>query len=493
MEQLLEINALTLDPELQPRLNLDQATVDEYTDILKDADRIDPWPFPPVQVIQEKDTGKNWLWDGFHRVQAAQNADVFRIPATVMIGDRDLALWRSVSANKTHGLRRTQADKRRAVETALSKFPQRSDRELAQHCGVSHPTVSKIRQELESTGKFTSQPIRTGADGRAINTANIGAKPRAESVDCPHCNQAIYITQDTRPGGAIICDSCKHRFADYDALMRAVEARANQTANPNWRYIFGSPENCYICGSPADYHNNGWRDQPGADFHLCSSCYGRHNRAVTGFTDADKLQKVLENLEDQWVEQQTAAPKCADCGAHGKFSTYGTDRRLCYECWLKSPEFKAAATRPVPAAPPPASTFASNASSLSSQEPSASNLPLSSQERGPGGEVHTDRLEIQDLKDRLTEALTPLYLQGDLRAWRALVYLSAQSSAKETVLAMQPEELCRGVARTVANLIAGPPDPAAWHGEVSTWLAQFDLAELMPARWKEMPVSKVES
>lgn len=49
-----------------------------------------------------------------------------------------------------------------------------SDRQIAEHCGVSHATVIKIRAELESTGQIDQSPTRTGRDGRTINVANIG-------------------------------------------------------------------------------------------------------------------------------------------------------------------------------------------------------------------------------------------------------------------------------------------------------------------------------
>jgi hypothetical protein len=82
----------------------------------------------------------------------------------------------SVGANAHHGLRRTNADKRRAVEMLLRDEEWRgwSDREIARRCAVTHPFVGKIRDEL-SLVTITSE-IRHGADGRTINTANIGKR-----------------------------------------------------------------------------------------------------------------------------------------------------------------------------------------------------------------------------------------------------------------------------------------------------------------------------
>jgi hypothetical protein len=65
------------------------------------------------------------------------------------------------------------ADKRKAVEYAL-RHPsgaKLSDWQIAEHVGVNHSTVSRIRKELESTVEMQQSPSRTGRDGRTINTA----------------------------------------------------------------------------------------------------------------------------------------------------------------------------------------------------------------------------------------------------------------------------------------------------------------------------------
>lgn len=70
------------------------------------------------------------------------------------------------------GLRRTNKDKRRAVEKALCLRPKTSDRAIAEHCGVSDRMVNNVRAEATANCSQSSQ--RTGRDGRTINTANIG-------------------------------------------------------------------------------------------------------------------------------------------------------------------------------------------------------------------------------------------------------------------------------------------------------------------------------
>jgi len=72
---------------------------------------------PPVVVFY--DGTAYWLADGFHRVAAHVKAGRESVLADVRQGHRRDAILHSVGANAAHGLRRTNADKRRAVEILL--------------------------------------------------------------------------------------------------------------------------------------------------------------------------------------------------------------------------------------------------------------------------------------------------------------------------------------------------------------------------------------
>jgi len=63
-------------------------------------------------------------------------------------------------------------------------------------------------------------------NGREPVGAQTGALPQREkTVMCPKCDQVIVIEMDTRPDGKIVCDTCKGRFTNYEALMKAVEKK----------------------------------------------------------------------------------------------------------------------------------------------------------------------------------------------------------------------------------------------------------------------------
>lgn len=179
----LKIEAIRIDGDTQPRVELDQDLVAEYADLYEAKVEL-----PPLEVVF--DGSDHWLVDGFHRRWGAAKAGVTSLKCNITLGSLDEARWRSYAANQTHGKRRTNEDKRKAVLAAL-RHPSGaglSDSQIAEHLGINHTTVSKYRKELESTCEIASQTERTGRDGRTISTANIGktnGKPKDETPPEP--------------------------------------------------------------------------------------------------------------------------------------------------------------------------------------------------------------------------------------------------------------------------------------------------------------------
>jgi hypothetical protein len=96
----------------------------------------------------------------------------------------------SVGANASHGLRRTNGDKRRAVLVLLkdSEWAQRSDRWIAEKCGVSNTFVAGLREAQLST--VDSSQVRLGKDGKnppAKRAAAHHGDPRRHLDGDPHC------------------------------------------------------------------------------------------------------------------------------------------------------------------------------------------------------------------------------------------------------------------------------------------------------------------
>ena len=173
----LAISELTLDDDIQSREAINDETVAEYTEAVKAGD-----DFPPLTVFSDGQT--YWLADGFHRFFAFKKAGASEVAIDLRDGERRDALLYAVGANANHGLRRTNADKRRAVLTLLNdkEWGGWSDREIARRCRVSNNFVSSIRQQssLSSDDSERTYTTKHGTTAQ-MSTSNIG-KPK-EVID----------------------------------------------------------------------------------------------------------------------------------------------------------------------------------------------------------------------------------------------------------------------------------------------------------------------
>lgn len=169
----LDIDSIRLDGGTQPREAIDYAVVDDYQDDMEAGAK-----FPLIDVFY--DGSAYWLADGFHRVRAAMACEWSSIAANVHQGSIDDARWFSFGVNKSHGFRRTNRDKQRAVMSALQhpKSKGLTGSEIAKHVGVSHTMVNSILQTLQDT-PTTRTATRKGKTYE-MDTTNIGRHPQIE-------------------------------------------------------------------------------------------------------------------------------------------------------------------------------------------------------------------------------------------------------------------------------------------------------------------------
>jgi len=176
---MLPLSRIRLDGGTQPRAMLDEATIAAY---LRDIENGDT--FPPVEVYH--DGNDHWLVDGFHRVEVTRRLKRQQIEANVVQGNLQDAQWRSYAVNQRHGLRRTNDDKRRAVEAALKhEYAGRySNVQIAQHCGVDEGTIRKYREKLSSEipkiANTSERTVTRNGTTYTQNTANIGKRTNTE-------------------------------------------------------------------------------------------------------------------------------------------------------------------------------------------------------------------------------------------------------------------------------------------------------------------------
>jgi hypothetical protein len=151
---------------------MDDAAIAEYTETIRQGATLPP-------LVAYFDGVDFWLADGFHRYHAYRAAGVEVVMADVRTGSKRDAVLFSVGANAAHGLRRSNADKRRAVMTLLDdpEWATWSGNQIAKACSVSEGFVRHLRINEDTPAPQTRTVERNGKTYEQ-NTAKIGkAKP----------------------------------------------------------------------------------------------------------------------------------------------------------------------------------------------------------------------------------------------------------------------------------------------------------------------------
>lgn len=179
------VNIADLKTEgLQTRAGLNPKVVKEYTELLKDGRKLDP-----VTVVKDKATGELYLVDGYHRREATTANGATVIEAEVTEGAFTDAVRLAIKANASHGLRRTNAEKRNALTMAWNHRHdlfggEPSNEMLADAVGVSKRWVIKMRKRLSRGEPFTPS-ARIGMDGKTRNSTDPNRQSRIPNPESP--------------------------------------------------------------------------------------------------------------------------------------------------------------------------------------------------------------------------------------------------------------------------------------------------------------------
>ena len=173
MQELL-IETIRIDGGTQSRETIDQQYVADLAEVIKSGTRL-----PAIEVYG--DGTDVWCADGYHRLKAHLAAGKRTIRCNVHKGTLADAIWASCAANKEHGLRRTNVDKRRAVEMALKIQPKLSARAVADHVGVDE---GMVRQCKVRCGIPAPEQV-TGKDGKEYPARKIRPPWEAEGGNAP--------------------------------------------------------------------------------------------------------------------------------------------------------------------------------------------------------------------------------------------------------------------------------------------------------------------
>ncbi len=189
MASKIDPRKIRTDCGTQSRIEMNEAVIAEYAEAMERGEE-----FPAIEVFFDECDDSFILADGFHRHAAHMRVKPNDpILAEQRIGTVEDALWASLAANKSHGLHRSNADKRNAVKLAMvhPKGCELSDRQIGKHVGVDHKTVAVIRRDAELSGEIPQIQTRTvqrGGQTYQQNTTQVGkGKKSRPDRNCGTC------------------------------------------------------------------------------------------------------------------------------------------------------------------------------------------------------------------------------------------------------------------------------------------------------------------
>lgn len=229
----VSLASIVIDDRFQTRAAIDHAAIEDYIEAIRVRGR---WPFPPIKIVSQ------FLVDGFHRVTAAKRVaadpetavelrkSLQSIPCERVSVDLTsdnipmLALQHALAANQTHGLRRTQADKRRSVELAVEQWSNESDRQIAILTGTTHPFVAKVRRELHvETLPPERKPVPIPENPMAeVETLPPASKPSSAKADLNGEVETLPPGKQRATGGS------NEHSPDPDEEAKKIKSIANQ-------------------------------------------------------------------------------------------------------------------------------------------------------------------------------------------------------------------------------------------------------------------------
>jgi AraC-like DNA-binding protein len=161
--------------------------------------------------------GRHMLIDGRHRLMASKLLGLTEIPV-VFVSDLDQAgeyeLSIALNANRRQ---LTKEQKQSLVRKELQRDWSRSDRRIAEVCGVSHPTVGSIRNRMRQ--EETAQPAPETVEAVRAQIERDVERPstetRIDTLGREYPVQVVPVDGPERPLGYIVCGRCTQRHALY--------------------------------------------------------------------------------------------------------------------------------------------------------------------------------------------------------------------------------------------------------------------------------------
>ena len=210
--KVLKFSQIRIDGGTQMRVSINQDKVSEYAEKMREGAK-----FPPIKATF--DGTVYWLYDGFHRYFASQSVGDTTIEVDYKPGTMEDAQDLALRANNEHGLPRTNEDKRKAVETALSyeRHAKKSDREIGRLCDVSHTLVAAVRNpeiRKQQAKNYVKHLEKVVADDSGNNSTGNNSTP----------DPKVELTQDYGPDEQELKANELAEQADREVFNKMLEA-----------------------------------------------------------------------------------------------------------------------------------------------------------------------------------------------------------------------------------------------------------------------------
>ena len=195
----IKIEEILATASTQMRKKLDTATIKEYCEAAQNGA-----VFPPVVVFTEKGGDRRVLADGFHRLHAFVDADIDTVKAEVRVGGQREAMIYAMGCNEEHGLRRTNADKRFAVEMMFKdpELRQLTQKQMAEICRVTRQTIGRVRDDMVlAEGRKKKQKPGTPTDPTPEDHRPSRPEPTQEEAETGEVRTALSLIMALPYGG----------------------------------------------------------------------------------------------------------------------------------------------------------------------------------------------------------------------------------------------------------------------------------------------------
>jgi hypothetical protein len=194
----LDLDRIILDLEIQPRLEMDDAKIKEYEDLM--ADGVE---FAPVVVFSPAE-GEFLLSDGWHRYEAAKLLEKDTLRAEIRSGGKREAILYAIQANTIHGIKLTREEKQQAAKKLLAdpEWQNWSDKEIGRQCGLSGHTIGNYRAELNPESKKGTRKATRNGKTLEITVGKMGRPKQSEEVAVEEATPVTSAPDQESPSGA---------------------------------------------------------------------------------------------------------------------------------------------------------------------------------------------------------------------------------------------------------------------------------------------------